>query len=57
MTTTDQDTTTHGRAERPGMFGHLLPGVDPRTPEEQAEAQRKERARRTGKGRNSWWKT
>lgn len=37
-------------------FGHLIPGPDPRTPEERAEAQRKENARRKGRGRKDWWK-
>jgi hypothetical protein len=37
-------------------LGHLIPGPDPRTPEERAEAQRKENARRKGGGRKDWWK-
>lgn len=56
MTTTHHDTTTHGRAERAGMFNHMCFVPDRRSPEEQQEAQRKERARRTGRGRKDWWK-
>jgi hypothetical protein len=44
------------RAERPEMFGHLFMGPDQRSPLEQREAERRERARRTGKGRRDWWK-
>jgi len=44
------------RAERPEMIGHLFMGPDQRSPLEQREAQRREHARRTGKGRANWWK-
>jgi len=30
--------------------------TDPRTPEERAADERKERARRKGRGRKDWWK-
>ena len=29
---------------------------DPRTPEGRAEAERRERARRAGRGRKDWWR-
>lgn len=57
MKTTDDTPVPppQGRAERPAMFSHLLMGPDARTPEEQRQAESKERARRTGKGRKGWW--
>ena len=50
------DEPSRARAERPEMFGHLFMGPDQRSPLEQREAERRERARRTGKGRTNWWK-
>lgn len=37
-------------------FAHLIPRADRRTPEEKQAAERKERARRRGKGAKDWWK-
>lgn len=37
-----------------GMWGHRN-APDLRTPEERAEAQAKENARRRGRGRGNWW--
>jgi hypothetical protein len=54
-TTRSGTTTARGRAERPGMFAHLSLGPDPRSPEEQLEAERKEGARRTGRRSKDWW--
>lgn len=53
---TEDDQPTPGRGETPNMFGHFFPGYARRKPEEQLEAERKERARRGGKGRRNWWK-
>lgn len=38
-------------------WAHLFQrGKDPRTPEERAECERREHARRKGRGRTDWWK-
>lgn len=39
------------------LFGHLVPtGKDPRTPEERAADEQRERNRRAGRYRKDWWK-
>lgn len=37
-------------------WAHLFLGPDTRTPEERAEAQRRENARRKGRRVKDWWK-
>lgn len=54
-TSSNPETHTPGRAEYPGMFNHMFLGPDTRSLEERCEADRKERARRTGRRSKDWW--
>ena len=56
--TNDDDKPNRQQAPVQYPFGHLIPGPDPRTPEEREAAQRKETKRRRGKIRGRevrWW--